>query len=382
MNPKVLLVGLGMQGKAALYDLVNSGEVAHVVVADSSDEMAALHSYPAEKVSGRKIDARDQAALSALMREADVVVEALPGDFALRMGQLAAESGVPIVSSMYYRGEPGEAEELDRAAKKKGLVILSEFGLDPGLDLILAAKAIAEVGEVREFRTYGAGLPFGKARLNPLQYKFSWSPVGVMRSYRREARVISDGKPLTIEGDRLFEARNCHTLDVPGIGEGLECFPNEDSVHYAELLGIRHSVREMGRYSCRYPGHCAFWDTMVKSRLLDESSAESTAALLSSQKQFQYADDEQDLTFVRVDARGPRHGKTARVVYDLIDYRDLQTGFTSMQRTVGFTLGLGSRLILSGKIAKPGLLTALDVPYESVLPPLEKYRIRVTRWEQ
>jgi saccharopine dehydrogenase-like NADP-dependent oxidoreductase len=59
----------------------------------------------------------------------------------------------------------------------------------------------------------------------------------------------------------------------------------------------------------------------------------------------------------------------------------LKTGFTSMQRTVGFTMSLGARLILDGKLQKPGLLTALDVPYESVFPALEKHNIRVCRQE-
>jgi saccharopine dehydrogenase-like NADP-dependent oxidoreductase len=60
--------------------------------------------------------------------------------------------------------------EIDRAAREEGIVILPEFGLDPGLDLILGARALTELDEVEEFRAYGAGIPGPNARGNPLQY--------------------------------------------------------------------------------------------------------------------------------------------------------------------------------------------------------------------
>jgi len=399
MAKKVLLMGLGRQGEAVLYDLVHSTDAA-VVVADSrSDLYAYLSRYPSERVKGKNIDAKDEAAVSALMHGADVVVEALPGNFTLTMSRLAAECGVSLVNSMYGLS-PGERDlericsirkelaEIDQKAKRKGLTILTEFGLDPGLDLLLAAKAIGEMDEVRECHSYGAGLPLPNVRPNPLHYKFSWSVIGVMRAYKRPARMISRGQVREIAPEQVFEAGNVHKLMVDEIGVPLESFPNGDAVHYAELFGIRDSVREMGRYTCRYPGHCAFWDIMVKSGFLDEeylrvgdapvSPMQFTASLLASQKQFQFAEDEQDLTLIRVDVSGIRAGKPSRVVYQLVDTRDLQTGFTSMQRTVGFTMSLGAQLVLGGKLPC-ALLTPLDVPYDLVIPALERHKLHVTR---
>jgi lysine 6-dehydrogenase len=392
-----------MQARAALHDLLHNPDVARIIVADSRTDLAAdLSRYPSERVVGGALDATDEPALAALMREADAVIEALPGPLALRVGRLAAEVGVHLVSSMYYRDpaetDPGrirEAEreiaEIHRRAAERGAVILTEFGLDPGLDLVLAVESLRQVDEVHAFRTYGAGLPAPGARGNPLGYKFSWSPIGVMRAYRRPARIIMHGTVVTIPPEKVFEAGSWHALDVPGVGTALECYPNGDAVRYAELLGIRHTVTEMGRYTCRLPGHCAFWDTMVKSGFLDDapiqvgdaavSPMHFVAALLASRPDFQYADDEADLAFIRVDVRGRRGGTGTRLVYDLVDTRDFATGFTAMQRTVGFTLSLGARLILDGKLAKPGLLTPLDVPYGLVFPALARHGIRVTREE-
>ena len=399
MKKRLLLIGFGMQGQAALHDLAGRVEFSRIVVADSRPDLEGLLAhYTREKVVGARTDASDPAHVFTLMREADLVVEALPATFALTTGQLAARCGVPLVSSMYYFNAEGldaagaaaqraSIADLDRLAKQQGITILTEFGMDPGLDLLMAAKAVSEFDEVHAFHTYGAGLPAGGARDNPLQYKFSWSPVGVMRAYQRSSTVIRDGQAVEIPGAEIFEARNCHAIAVPELGTHLECFANGDAVHYADLLGIRHALRETGRYTARYPGHCAFWDTVVKSGLLRSdpvevrgnaiSSAEFFAAALSTQPQFQYAANERDLSLIRVDVSGRKQGRTARVVYQLLDYRDAATGLTAMQRTVGFTMSRGAQLIATGTLAKPGILTPLDVPYDDVLPSLESHGIRV-----
>ena len=178
MGKRVLLVGLGMQGKAVLHDLLDCAGVSRIAVVDNRAGLfSELSHYPSEKVSGHRLDANDPA-LATLMRDTDVVIEALPGEFTLPMGRLAADCGVCLVSSMYCL-DPGERDagtiesikreirRIDRQARDKGIVILTEFGLDPGLDLILGARAIREMDHVRELYTYGAGIPAPSATRIP-----------------------------------------------------------------------------------------------------------------------------------------------------------------------------------------------------------------------
>ena len=256
---------------------------------------------------------------------------------------------------------------------------------------MLGAKVVSELDQIETFKMYGAGIPGPNARSNPLQYKFSWSILGVMKAYRRPARIIADGQPVNIDAESVFESQHTHMLNVKEVGVPLECFANGDCVPYAEVFGIRGSVREMGRYTCRLPGHCAFWDKMVKCGFLDDTPAltgdlvvppiQFTAALLGSQPQFQYGEGEQDMAFIRVDARGFQGGKEKRIVYQLLDMRDLATGLTAMQRTVGFTMSLGAQLILEDTITTKGILVPQDVPYDLVFPRLEKHNIRAHRAE-
>ena len=85
--------------------------------------------------------------------------------------------------------------------------------------------------------------------------------------------------------------------------------------------------------------------------------------------------------FREYDIRGIAGEEPKRLVYQILDRRDFETGFTAMQRTVGLTMAVGARLILEGEIREPGLKTGLDVPPEPVFKGLEEHRIHVWRDE-
>ena len=174
---------------------------------------------------------------------------------------------------------------------------------------------------------------------------------------------------------------------IEELGAPLECYPNGNTAHYAEVFGLTGKVQEMARYTCRWPGHCDFWQKMAGSGFLDAEPAgegmpsplDFTARLLDAQPQFHLADHERDVTLTRIDVRGLSDGQKKRVVYQAIDRRDLDTGFTSMQRTVGFTMSLGARLILDGSLTKRGLISPVDVPYSLLEQGLGRHGITITR---
>jgi saccharopine dehydrogenase-like NADP-dependent oxidoreductase len=263
--------------------------------------------------------------------------------------------------------------------------------MDPGIDLVVGAKALSEFEKVEEFYSYGAGFPSPEAADNPLKYKFTWSVSGVIRSYLRPGKVISEGRVVEVKADEVFAEKNRHILEIEEIGSPLECYPNGNAEHYAELFGVRDTIKQMGRYACRLPGHCAFWEKMAKCGFLNDqpvnvdgipvSPVQFTAALLGSQEQFYFKTREQDMALIYIDVRGIKNGQKKRVTYQLIDRRDLETGLTSMQRTVGFTMSLGARLILEGKVDRPGLLLPMDVPYEMVVEGLKRHGMVISRKE-
>jgi saccharopine dehydrogenase-like NADP-dependent oxidoreductase len=297
-----------------------------------------------------------------------VVVCMVPPALQVGVARAALAAGAHFVSTSYAGG----VAELDGEARRRGLVLLPELGFDPGIDLVLARAALAELDEVHGLRMYGGGIPEASAADNPLRYKITWTFDGVLLSYRRPARLLRDGAEVAIPGERIFEDAHTHVLDVPGVGP-LEAFPNGDAIHYRELLRLGPALRELGRFALRWPGHCAFWRTMAALGFLADEPVDVAGVRVSPrlftarrlEPQLQYAADERDLALLHVRAWGTKDGAARTVLLDLLDRRDVRTGLFAMNRTVGYAASIGVQLILEGTIAQPGLRSpAQDVPPE------------------
>jgi saccharopine dehydrogenase-like NADP-dependent oxidoreductase len=392
-----------MQGRAVVDDLYHNADPHPIVVVDNRSDLSDdLGRYPGDRISCRTADLSRRDNVRDLMAGASVVVEALPPTFARGMAKIAAEVGASLVSSM-YSVDPAESDPaaiarahddlglINTQAEEKGICILPEFGLDPGIDLVLGAKALSEFDRVHTFNSYGTGVPAPEYATNPLKYKFSWSVIGVLRSAKRPARIVRSGQVQEIPGDQIFSPENIHSIEIEELGGALECYANGNAASYLDTFDLRNQIVEMGRYACRYPGHCAFWDRLVNSGFVDQdtvrvgdtevSPLDFTAALLSAQDQFWFGPEEADVAMVRADVSGWSGGRPKRVVYQLIDRRDMKTGFTAMQRTVGYTMALGARMILEGQLSRCGLLSPVEVPFETFARGLEQFGMRITRHE-
>lgn len=401
MTGNVLLLGFGMQGSAAFFDLLGSDSVKAITVVDTNpnleNEVRKFKTDKNVKVIILSIS-DDEDKILDLMKEVDVVVELLPGKFAFKAAKMAAEVGVNLVSAMYFKDASEEdpikinqrandLNSISEMARKKDIILLSEFGLDPGLDLIVGKRALAELDEVHDFYSYGAGFPELSSANNPIKYKFTWSIEGVMLSYLRPAIVIKDSKNIEIPAIEMFEEKNMHLLSIEELGGTLECFPNGNSEHYAELMGIKETIRNMGRYICRWDGHSAFWEKMAKSGFLGKEPIEVNgvkvapyefcAALLGGQKQFFYSENERDVALIRMDVKGLKDGKEKHVIYQVIDYRDLDSGFSAMSRTTGFTTAIGAELILEGKINCKGIINPLDIEFDCMHDAMIKRGLKI-----
>jgi saccharopine dehydrogenase-like NADP-dependent oxidoreductase len=385
---KALVLGLGLQGKAVVHDLEHSTDVTQIVAADIAADKARAY---AEQKGYRKVrvvplNAAQPELLEQLVREANphVVICMLPPDFQPAIARAAIAAGVPFVSSSYA----GSLPELDGLAQEKGVTLLPEMGMDPGIDLILGRLAVDELDVVHGMRSYGAGLPEPAcAADNPIHYKITWTFEGVLKAYMRPARFLRDGKEVAIPGGQIFRKENGHTLDVPGVG-AMDAYYNGDAIRYIDVFGLGSELREMGRFAMRWPGHNQFWDVMAELGFLDETRTRIGNTEISPRRfvlehltpRLQFRDSERDMVIIRVEAWGLKNSRPLRVAYELIDYRDLVTGLFAMNRTVGFTSSIAAQLILAGKIRKTGVLTPVrDVPALEVVRELERRGMKVQR---
>lgn len=158
-------------------------------------------------------------------------------------------------------------QALDGEAKKAGIIILNELGLDPGIDHMSAMRIIDHVhekgGKVEEFYSICGALPSPEACNNPFNYKFSWSPKGVVLASNNDANYLRQGKTTYVPPENLF--KNPMKTTFPGVGN-LEIYPNRDSVPYVELYGIPET-KTMFRGTFRHPGWCESLDAMKALKL-------------------------------------------------------------------------------------------------------------------
>jgi saccharopine dehydrogenase-like NADP-dependent oxidoreductase len=160
---------------------------------------------------------------------------------------------------------------LDEEAKNAGIILLNEIGLDPGIDHMSAMKIIDKIhangGKVEEFYSLCGALPAPEAVDNPLGYKFSWSPKGVVLASRNSALYLKKGKKIYIEPTDLF--KDTFIYYFPEIGD-LEVYPNRDSISYSEIYNIPE-VSTMFRGTFRYKGWCETLDAMKGLNMLDDA---------------------------------------------------------------------------------------------------------------
>ena len=379
-----LILGAGMQGRAVIYGLRRLDPEATIIVGDLDTEAAQSFveriGVPAPMFV--QLDASDSTEVMKWMEKADVVLDLLPIAFTEKMAELAVAAGTHLVNTFY----PGSIAELHEKARRQGVAILPEMGMDPGIDLVMARRLLGEFDEVTEFYSYGAGIPEREACDNILNYKISWIWSGVLDSYIRPAHMIADGREVSLEPEEVFQAENLHAVTLPGLGE-LEAIPNGNALAYVDVLGLdRGTLKSMGRYSLRWPGHAAHVLTWHRLGFLEKAVNPTLGIspfdfmVKHFEPRLQYKENERDLGIVVVKAVGIKDGKTVTITDVLIDRRDLDTGLYAMNRMVGFTAAIAARMIAEGDITARGILSpARDVPVGLFLEALAGFGMEIER---
>ena len=263
---KVLILGAGLVVKPMVEFLLEKGF--SVMIATTTREKADLMIKDHPAGSSLRWSSDDVETLEKLINEHNIAVSFLPYRYHAGVARTCIKCRKPLVTTSYVQPE---MQALDKAASDAGVLMLNEIGLDPGIDHMTAMKIIDHIhgrdGKVEEFYSLCGALPVPEAADNPLKYKFSWSPKGVVLASRNSAHYLKKGKRVYIEPKDLFKDR--FTFNFPGIGE-LEVYPNRDSISYIDIYGIPEAST-MYRGTFRFRGWCETLDAMKSFNMLDDS---------------------------------------------------------------------------------------------------------------
>ena len=210
----------------------------------------------------------DPAMLEKLVSEYNITVSLLPYRYHSDVAVVCLRNGKSLVTTSYV--QPG-MDDLSETAKNAGVLFLNEIGLDPGIDHMSAMRIIDNIhnkgGKVDEFYSLCGALPAPESANNPLKYKFSWSPKGVILASRNSALYLKKGRKVFIEPADLFKDR--FNYNFPGIGD-LDVYPNRDSINYIDIYGIPET-KTMYRGTFRYKGWCEALDSMKSLNMLTDT---------------------------------------------------------------------------------------------------------------
>lgn len=263
MEKKVLILGAGLVAQPIVRYLLAQG--VKVTVASNTPDRAELMIAGHKNGSNINWSVEDKHSLDKMIKEHDIVVSLLPYVFHMLVAEYALKYKKNMVTASYVKPE---MKALDAEAKKAGIIILNELGLDPGIDHMSAMRIIDNVhskgGKIKEFYSLCGALPAPEAANNPFKYKFSWSPKGVVMAGNNDAKFLMHGK--TVETDTKFLFRNPFTIDFPEVGK-LEVYPNRDSIEYLDIYGIPEA-ETMFRGTFRFKGWCETIDVMKQLNLI------------------------------------------------------------------------------------------------------------------
>jgi len=340
----IIVLGSGLVGGPMARDLATEFNVS---LADISKKalIKAIGDFP---ITGIESDLSKEENVRELIKDFDLVINAVPGHMGFKTLETVIDSGKNIVDIAFF---PEDLLLLDELAKEKGVIAISDIGVAPGMSNILTAFAASQLEKTFKVKIMVGGLP--KNRQLPWEYKAVFSPSDVIEEYTRPARVVRGSKEIAVPalGEREL-------LNFEGIGT-LEAFISDG------LRSLIHTIDapDMEEKTLRYPGHARLMEILRDAGFFSQEmktvgNSQIRPLDLTSEilfPQWKMEEGEVDITVMRIIVSGVKDGKNAEICYDLYDEYDPETGIHSMARTTGYTATITARMVLNGMYDHAGV---------------------------
>lgn len=355
---RMLVLGAGLQGSACAYDLLQNPAVSQVRLADLRFDHLPPFLAP---LSGARLipttlDVRDREAVLAVMRECDAVMSAIPYYFNLQLAECAVEAGVHFCDLGGNTGIVFQQKELAEKARAKGVTIVPDCGVAPGMVNIFAEHGIRQLDTVESVRIYVGGLP--QRPEPPLNYQIVYSLEGVLDYYTTLSWVVRNGKREQVVA---LSEREPVSFPAP-VGE-LEAFHTAGGL---STMAWRYegTIPTMEYKTLRYPGHASMMESIRELGLLDMEPVDVKGQKVVPRDVFVSVvgprltkPKGRDLLALRVTVNGKKDGAPATRQFDLIDRYDEQRGISAMMRTTGYSLSITGQMQVRGDVTPPGVWT-------------------------
>ncbi len=390
---KLLVIGSGMMGSAAAYDMARTAGVDAVTLADSdlgkAREVATRvnHLVGEKKVKAVELDARNEKAAAKLMHGHDAALSAVPYFLNLGLAKAAIQAKCHFADLGGNNTVVRQELALAKSAKQSGVAIAPDCGLSPGMASILGGELVRRLGgRADALKIYVGGLP--EKPMPPFHYQLVFSVEGLINEYAEPARILRRGKLTTIEA--LTEPEDFH---MPGFAPLIAFHTSGGTSTLPETFEGR--VGECFEKTLRYPGH---YDLLCELKELGLFSSDkmqvngtqiAPRALMSKILEGKFAGKGPDVCIMRLEAHesvrsaGVRgllggHLKGRVASFTMVDHYDPKTDMSAMMRTTAFPASIVIQMLASGAISqRGGILQERDVPAETFLSEMSNRGIKI-----
>ncbi len=390
---KLLVIGSGMMGSAAAYDMARQGHVDSVTLADNdlkrAKDVAARvnRSTAGKKVRAVALDASKEKEAARLMKGHDGALSAVPYFLNLGLAKAAIGAGCHFADLGGNNTVVRQELALAQQAEKRGIGIAPDCGLSPGMASILGGELVRRLdGRADALKLYVGGLP--ERPMPPFHYQLVFSVEGLINEYVEPARILRKGKLITIEP--LTEPEPFH---MDGFAPLVAFQTSGGTSTLPETF--EGKVGECFEKTLRYPGH---YDLLCELKDLGLFSNEkmrvgnvevAPRALMLKVFEGKFAGKGPDVCIMRIEAhesikapgvRGLLGGKLkGRVAtFTMVDHYDPKSDMSAMMRTTAFPASIVLQMMCTGAVSKHGaVLQERDVPAQAFLEEIERRGIKI-----
>ena len=349
--PKIHWLGTGLSAIPGLRMLIENG---HSVVVYNRTVDKAI-----EALSGVNGDYQvvpfSLEAVKKYTIAGDVVVSMLPGNFHVPVAELCLSMDVHFVSSSYISDE---MRSLNDAAKEKNLCVVNEVGLDPGIDHSMShalvedyrSSSIFSKENSHSFLSYCGGLSDVP---NDFCYKFSWSPLGVLKALMSTSVSIRDSEVYTVT--KPWESVEIYPLPMPWGEDEFEVYPNRDSLPFIEQYQMDDDLKidQFVRGTLRYKGWKSAWSNIFSEvDSLDPSHSEERLKEISDElwHNYSYKEDEVDRVILTVELKVKNESEVVWHKQFLLDTLGNSKG-SAMAQLVSCSVALAVEAVIGNEIS-------------------------------
>ncbi|MBK9104452.1 MAG: saccharopine dehydrogenase NADP-binding domain-containing protein [Saprospiraceae bacterium] len=342
----IIVIGAGMVGSAMAIDMLQKYKVTLSDISPTRlNELRAKH--PALDIL--PLDVKDTDAVQQAVKGFDLVICAVPGFLGFKTIKTIIEAGKNIVDISFF---PEDALELDALAKEKGVTVIVDCGVAPGMGNFILGR-YNEILRLTDFECLVGGLP--KTKTWPFYYKAPFSPVDVIEEYTRPARYVENGNIIVRE-----PLTDCEFVEFDKVGT-LESF-NTDGLR--SILFTMPHIPNRKEKTLRYPGHVEIVRALKQSGFFSPEKINingvSVSPLAVTSRvlfdDWKLGDTEEELTVMRISLKGiDEEGNQVKVEYNLYDEYNPVTQTSSMARTTGYTATAAANMFLEGLFTEKGV---------------------------